>query len=276
MILLTSARYAHVLPLFAALDNHLPVRAALEGNSPAHVYADDPARPRVALISVLNRRLYLAGQPGAEAARDVGRLFSETLYPAIEAEGVPVFSLCVAPASWDAHMDVLLAGRPFRRIERQYYEFEASQQPHDAPLPAGYALRAADAALLAEDGRANLDALAEEMTSERASVDEFLAASFGICPVTDDALVGWCLSEYNTGDRCEVGIATLPPHQGQGLATATGAAFVRLAAARGITRIGWHCYAGNRPSWATALKIGFRKVEDYPAYIVWCKQEETL
>lgn len=100
-------------------------------------------------------------------------------------------------------------------------------------------------------------------------------ASFGVCPVTADALVGWCLSEYNTGDRCEVGIATLPPHGGQGLATATGAAFVQQALARGITRIGWHCHAENRPSWATALKIGFTKVADYPAHIVWCASENV-
>jgi RimJ/RimL family protein N-acetyltransferase len=115
-----------------------------------------------------------------------------------------------------------------------------------------------------------LDALREEMCSERASVDDFLVHSFGICPIHESgALAGWCLSEYNTGDRCEVGIASLPPYQRLGLATAVGSAFVELAASRGIARIGWHCYAGNAASAATALSIGFEKIEDYPALVAW-------
>jgi RimJ/RimL family protein N-acetyltransferase len=115
-----------------------------------------------------------------------------------------------------------------------------------------------------------LAALVEEMCSERASVEGFVAHSFGLCPVHESgALAGWCLSEYNTGDRCEVGIATLPPYQRLGLATPLGSAFVELAAARGVTRIGWHCFAGNAASVATALSIGFEKVDDYTAIIGW-------
>ncbi len=275
MMLVTPAAYLALQPLFADMQNHLPIVAALRGDIEADVYADDPARPRVALVDVRHCRLYLAGQAGDRTVDTCAHLLTEVIYPSALAGGVPVFSLCVAPGGWEAHMNALLGGRSFQRTERQYYEFDTAQPPRDASVPAGYGLREADAALLAEAGLADLDALREEMTSERASVEEFLARSFGVCPVTADALVGWCLSEYNTGDRCEVGIATLPPHQGKGLATATGSAFIQQALARGITRVGWHCYAMNRPSWATALKIGFTKVEDYPAYLVWCTDENA-
>ena len=237
--------------------------------------SDDPARPHVALVDVRHCRLYVAGQATDQTVDTCAHLLTEVINPSARADGVPVFSLCVAPGGWEAHMDVLLGGRPFQRTERQYYEFDTAQLPRNASVPAGYGLREADATLLAQAGLADLDALREEMTSERASVEEFLARSFGVCPVTTDALVGWCLSEYNTGDRCEVGIATLPPHQGKGLATATGSAFIQQALARGITRIGWHCYTANRPSWATALKIGFTKAEDYPAYLIWCTGKNT-
>jgi GNAT superfamily N-acetyltransferase len=267
--------YTRSLPLFADMDNHLPVVAALEGSIPAEVYADDLVQPRVALISVRHRRLYLAGQPSEQATQEMARLFRNTLYPAMAAEQTPVFSLCCTLPTWEAHIDALLAGKKAVRTEREYYEFARGQALAPVALPPGYELRAVDAAWLADDHLANMDALREEMMSEHASVEDFLAHSFGVCPIKDDALAGWCLSEYNTENRCEVGIATLPPHQGQGLATAAGAAFVEDAGARGVVRIGWHCYKENRASGATARRIGFRKVEDYPAYVVWCSKHIT-
>ena len=54
--------YPHVHPLFHALDDHLAVAAILAGDVPAHVYADDPLCPQVALLMPWNpQRLYLAG-----------------------------------------------------------------------------------------------------------------------------------------------------------------------------------------------------------------------
>ncbi len=275
MMLVTPAAYHTVKPLFADMDGHLPVVAALHGTIEADVYADDPVHPQAALIDVRHRRLYLAGIATDQTADAGARLLTEVIWPAARAEGVPAFQLCCAPHGWEGYIDRLLPGLSPIRTERRYYEYIAGQPLAAARLPEGYALCSADAQLLAATHLANLDALREEMTSERASVEEFLARSFGMCPVTDDALVGWCLSEYNTGDRCEVGIATLPPHGGKGLATATGIAFIQQALARGITRIGWHCYAANRPSCATALKIGFTKAEDYPAYLIWCTDKNT-
>ncbi len=62
------------------------------------------------------------------------------------------------------------------------------------------------------------------MTSERPSED-FLRRSFGQCLVHNGAIAGWCLSEYNSGPRCEVGIAVAEPYQRRGLATTMAIAF---------------------------------------------------
>jgi hypothetical protein len=35
---------------------------------------------------------------------------------------------------------------------------------------------------------------------------------------------------------------------------------------KGATEIGWHCWATNTPSIATALKLGFEKGLDYSVY----------
>ena len=107
------------------------------------------------------------------------------------------------------------------------------------------------------------------MCSERDTIQEFLEKSFGIALLYQDQLAGWCLSEYNWARCCEVGIATLAPHQRRGLAALQTYAFMELAIERGIHRIGWHCFANNRASATTALKTGFTKRHDYPVHLVW-------
>jgi RimJ/RimL family protein N-acetyltransferase len=107
------------------------------------------------------------------------------------------------------------------------------------------------------------------MCSERPAVADFLEKSFGVVAIHGDELAGWCTSEYNSGNRCEVGIGTLEPYQRRGLATVMGSALVEHALWRGITHIGWHCWASNTLSIATALKIGFQKVGEYSTYIAW-------
>ena len=89
---------------------------------------------------------------------------------------------------------------------------------------------------------AGLDDLREEMVSERVSVADFLARSFGLALLHGDELVGWCLSEYNTATRCEVGIGVAEGHRRQGLATCMARTFGQLARQRGIEHIGWHCW----------------------------------
>jgi hypothetical protein len=44
----------------------------------------------------------------------------------------------------------------------------------------------------------------------------------------------------------------------------------------GISKIGWHCYAGNKASIATALTAGFEKVCEYPSYWVMFNEGISL
>jgi GNAT superfamily N-acetyltransferase len=98
-------------------------------------------------------------------------------------------------------------------------------------------------------------------------VEDFLKKSFGYYILKGDALASWCLSEYNVGDRCEVGVATVDEHQQRGLATAATLALVEQALSTGCHRIGWHCWSRNTPSVALALRAGFEKVRDYSVYL---------
>ena len=67
----------------------------------------------------------------------------------------------------------------------------------------------------------------------------------------------------------EIGIATDEAHRHKGLATGTGTAVIRHARAHNIHQIGWHCWADNTASAATARKLGFRLIAEAPVWLHW-------
>lgn len=269
---LDPSHYDLVRPLFQPMEHHLAIAAILDGSAPAAIYVDDPAQPRAAFTRT-GYRFFLAGSPQQAAFNEeVRTLLAETIALQALASGLEMFELKVASDEWEAPIRAtILRGHEVILAQRQYFRFAALRHDWRALLPAGFHLAFIGPDLLARTDLANLDALREELCSERPSVEDFLARSFGLVAIceADVALAGWCTSEYNSGAACEVGIGTLEPYQRRGLATAMGSAFVEHALSRGVTQIGWHCWARNLPSVATALAIGYEKVCDYTTFVAW-------
>ncbi len=266
-------------PLLAGmLDIHLPIAAILAGDIAGEFYADDPQRPSF-VLTWTGHRFYLAGSPPDQAGiAALRQVFLEVYRPQAEALGKDLFyihyPLDRSRPAWERALQAMLHGRDPIRAGHEFYAWERGASRRFDPdwrrqLPEGIELVPVDASLLVPGRVINPDYLTEEMLSERPSVEEFLAKSFGMCLVHADEIIGWCLSEYNTGNRCEVGIATREDYRRRGLATLMTRAFIEQALAHGVNRIGWHCSAENLPSRATALKAGFRKVTDTPIFLGW-------
>lgn len=260
--------YERVRPLFRKLDIHLPLQAILAGNVDAPIYVDNPLHPQTALTWT-GQRIYLAGAPGNnDFIAKARKIFLESFSMRAWKAGYDSYILHYPSEKWEGPIATMLAQKYPIKSQRSYYACKASRPPWKSVLPEGFSMRTADRKLLSEKWQ-NPDFLTDEMCSERESVEDFLAKSFGVCLTHGDQIVGWCLSEYNTGHRCEVGIATHEDYRRRGFATLLAFAFIEMARSKDVARIGWHCNATNLGSVATALKAGFEKVEDYPVYIGW-------
>jgi RimJ/RimL family protein N-acetyltransferase len=271
----------NLLDLYAPLAIHLAVPAVLQGCAAGRVWADDPQAPQTGVVWTAHR-VFVAG-------RDTGALNAVVHEIAAAARARGDWGMGVygpGETDWPA----VLAGLTWREMVREYWAANlAGDLPGDLAdgRPAGIAaqtqrlderrretptlqLRAVDAALLAEPALGFLEQLREEMCSERESVEDFLARSFGVCLVDtgQQTLAGWCLSEYNCGARCEVGIEVLEAYQRRGLGARLTQALCGEAARRGLDRVGWHCLAANEPSRATARRAGLQLVEQYRAPVV--------
>jgi len=259
---LNPTEFARLEPFADLLEIHLAVKAIIHGEVRARVYVNDAVDPQSVLIHA--KRSFLAGQSDDDAFNaDVRRLFTEKILPGTEAQ-----VLYYAPENWSEQIAKIFSGRSTLKRAREYYRFKELKFDWRAILPRGFAIVPVNAALFENRAIKNLDALRDEMCSERASVEDFLAKSFGLIALHNDTLAGWCLSEYNCAHACEVGIATMPPYQRRGVATACSSAFVERAQEHDVKEIGWHCYASNLASSATARKVGFEKARDYNAFIV--------
>lgn len=267
---LDPSAYESIRPLVGGLDYHLAVSAVLAGASRGAVYAVTHDEPRAALIHT-GHRWHLGGDPASpDFADGLKGLFDGVVYPHGLAAGD--FGFMLYPddhPGWGEVIDYALAGRPARQFARHYYHLTALDQARAAEVPAGMTVHAIDADLLAQTTLTGYAELVEELYSERASVEDFLAHSFGTCALAEAAIAGMCTSEYNTGTRVEVGINTMEAYQRKGVASALLWAFAQTAFARGVTGIGWHCWSGNAPSVGTALRNGFRFVREYPATVAY-------
>lgn len=273
MELLALSDYSLLQPLVSYAPHDLAVAAIAASRAAGKVFVDDPGHPQLALVSPHWGRLYLLGAAGPQAATALNHLLDAVVVPGARSAGAKVFTLA-CPPGWQPYLPAVMAGIRVTPAQRQYYRWAGGDYPQRLP-PAGFALLPADAGLLARREIGNLELLREEITSERASVEDFLARSFGIAALHGNQLAGWCLSEYNTGARCEVGIAALEPFQRRGLAAALGAAFLDMARSQGIAEVGWHCWTENFPSAATALRIGLEHVADYPVHLGWYDEADA-
>lgn len=263
-------------PVFSPLDEHLAVNAIIESTVQGTIYANDRDYPSAALAWA-GKRFFLAGNPKDESfVEHLRMLFGEVIYPRAQEAGALMFVLYYAPG-WERAIEHILEGKHPIRDRREYWEFRTLRHDWRTRLPPGCELRTVDRALFADAHLEHIEDLEEEICSEGGTVEEFLRHSFGICLVQDDAeIVSWCLSEYDSRDRCEVGVETAPGHRRQGLATIAASALVEKALAQGKRRIGWHCWASNVASGATARKVGFEKVADYSVYFAWFNEVDNL
>ena len=252
-----------VRELFHSLEHHSLISALFENNLKAQIFTDNDSQPQAGLIAY-NSRFIFGGDPTQAAFNaDLRRHFIEAVIPARHGEA---FGALFTSDAWTPTLNSIFSDYEVVYEPRLY--FEISPDPAlKVTLPAGFSLHHITPEFLA-GSTAGMDALREEMCSERTSVDDFLARSFGLCPVYENQIAGWCLSEFNTGDRCEIGIATLEPHQRKGIATILTKAFLAEGAQRGYQRVGWDCWETNAASVATARKAGFTLIQREQVMVV--------
>ena len=274
--------------LWAGLGHHLAVEAILAGELPGTVIVDDASRPTAGLLTGANAyRIHVAGTARNVAFNQRAASFLEERRAAGERELVIYHD----GGEWGESVSALLPGAKTTSPERRCLRLDraapgASGTPSALGNPADpaawrghissgdetFQVRPITAELLRE-GLRHTDDQTEELCSESPSVEWFLAHEFGFCVQEDDAIAGFCTTEYTRPARsggparCELGVNTVRAFRRRGVATLAAAATIQEAHRRGIVEIGWHCWATNAASIALAHKLGFQPAADYSVWL---------
>jgi RimJ/RimL family protein N-acetyltransferase len=153
-------------------------------------------------------------------------------------------------------LPALFDGIALREMPTSFYSL-ADARP--TPMIAGIRLLPINRLLLANPALANVGQIRAEIQSMWPSEERFYERGFGWAAVADQQIVCWCTAEYLSGDRCGIGIATVPAFERRGIATATAAQFVREALRRELTPY-WECGSDNIGSVRVAEKLGFELI----------------
>jgi GNAT superfamily N-acetyltransferase len=234
-------------PLFAGFPGlHGCLDAALDG-AMGTVWADDPARPSVAMIHL--DFYFLAGDENAAAAEEAARFLDRRA------------SIVTPDASWEPLLRRIWGERlkPRTRVAFRAGRWDRRRlRGFIDALPAGFALKrigGADAARFAE--------LADSLVYNFPSLEEFVARGVGFGVEHEGRFASGCSSFAISPRSLEFEIQTHPDFRRQGLASATAAAMIEHCLDRGLTPE-WDAH--NEMSSALAEKLGFVEPAPYRAY----------
>jgi RimJ/RimL family protein N-acetyltransferase len=261
MTLLRLGQCDKLTPLIPPHDYHLILRSIVQDNTSATIYVDRLFQPQAAFLWK-KENAWLLGSPIDSFIDGLLDILEDRYFQILRERGADYFRLHW-DERWGSALNRVFIGLKREKYPRSYYHLGASGKKMDVNPPHGFRIVEIDEAFLASN-YTNLDQVRDETVSERDSIEDFLENSFGYAAMKGDEIVSWCMSEYNTGNRCELGIETVERYQRKGLATQVSRAVIGHAVGHGVYDIGWHCWKNNEPSVRTALRIGFKHVLDYP------------
>ncbi len=269
MIKVDKKNYEQYNSLFRKLKCHLAVKATLDGLTSCDLFTDSLSNTEIAIIKSNNR--YFIEINGNKSAfeklvnflkniKDENNKYFQ-IYFSNETTGKKFLKNM---KNWNHKtFDIV----KYRVNTCKYKEKTDFREKID--FPDLLKILTAKEVIHDEDNYENIDKLKEEMCSERKNVEDFLNKSFGLCLLFDNQIIGWCLSEYNTQNSCEVGIAIDEKYRNKLLGTYLAEQFVLYSKKMGMKEIHWNSLKINIPSTKTAIKAGFEKELEYKEILVY-------
>ena len=266
LVPLPKERYNRIQALCRGFDYQLIITAVIEHTSPGRVLVDNTDHPNSCFLSTAEG-CFLAGDPNNQVFNiELGNYIQERMTagktgPADERELI----LSIVPTEWTQQFATIFPTKTPTRIPRRYYT--CTRLKWKQHVPNTFTILRVDPPLLANPNISISDHIPSWITSNWGSQAAFMEHGFGFTMMHQNQLVSWSLADCISGNRCEIGIHTLPEYRRQGLATLTAAATVDYALQHGFTQIGWHTSEDNIGSIKIAEKVGFQRSTDYTWYL---------
>lgn len=267
MIELSIEEYANVLPLLKNLT-YEPVFAysVIDQNQSGKVFVDSRVNPTCTLIINSYGQYFLARSRDNECFMNdvVGFLLNDQNHS-------NYYDLYTSTPDLLFQISERLAGKTVL-LHRSSFTFDLSRfqllKTFDA-LPEQFVLEQMDD-MLFDKYKKEMDSSYDSLWS---SAQQFVDRGFGYCILKDDHFASVCNSFFVGRGYADLDIVTVEEYRNQGLATATGTAFIEHCLNQNLLP-NYNCDAGNQRSIQLATKLGFVKNNNYP--MLWWHQDQSI
>jgi len=239
------------------------------GKTKVRIWVDDQENPTCAML-LSDCRMRIIGFPKTdEILNKVIDFFKEKVMLGKIEKIEKYIVLFYYESEWESLLTDIFKDKTIHKSSREYYELDLRTiDVKNSYNNLDYEIKDAVELALGNKEYEFIDELREEMCSESESIIEFSKNCFGFCAIKDNKIIGYCLSEYNNENGCEIGIGVREEYQQKGIATKLAYELFQEAKAKGINTIGWGCYKKNIPSVKTAIKLGLKKVKEYNSFYI--------
>jgi RimJ/RimL family protein N-acetyltransferase len=247
--------FARVEHIFRDRKQYVPALAVLQHRFPGKVYVDDPEAPTTAIVWVVSRWAYIAGDPQNDSFLSV--------IPISLQMNMPWFELYAQPGpAWEAAAQKFLPTFWSDKHYESTYTLDPDsyrQLPDAPPIPRDLTLQQTDFPIIPQAAR-RLDFIPDNLAQR---------TTFGFQLVRQEDPVAICKSNgLESGVEFMIDVRTISKSdRGKGLATIVTRGLIDHALKTGLTPL-WETTEDNLPSQRLARRFGFVKRETYPVYAI--------
>ncbi|WP_084509124.1 GNAT family N-acetyltransferase [Paenibacillus assamensis] len=243
-------------------------KAVINGTNRGHIYVDDPAQPRTALVYVVGVIDFFIGDPHNDAFISHLNTFIDNVYKQVNLEtcGGTWMISAVFDEEWEQVLETTFSHRDYDTDYDLYFQLHADKfhalNKHAPSLSSEYALIPLTKEIIEQEQN---EELFEDFNDFWSSVDDFIDQGFGMAIIKDGHAVSTCYTCFIDGLQFEMYVRTLEEEENQGLGTMVSRAYIQDCLNKGISPR-WSTQETNESSCKVAEKCGFEFVYKLKTY----------
>ncbi|MCR8844562.1 GNAT family N-acetyltransferase [Paenibacillus sp. SC116] len=249
------------------LDSLL-IQAVINGTNRGHIYVDDPAQPRTALVYVVGVIDFFIGDPHNDAFTSHLNTFIDNVYKQVNLDtcGGTWMISAVFDEKWEHVLEQAYSQRNYDTDNDLYFQLNVDKfralNEHTPSLSNEYALTPLTKEIIEQEQN---EELFEDFHDFWNSVDDFIAQGSGIAILKDGQAVSTCYTCFVNGSQHEINVITTEEEENQGFATMVSRAYIQHCLNNGIIPR-WSTNETNKSSCKVAEKCGFEYVYKLKTY----------
>lgn len=268
--------------LFQNIFYALNSLAVINGDNQGRMWLDNHENPKTGVLVDNENSIYLVGKSNnSNLNKEIANLIFNEIFPKARITSEQFENTWVIyydHEDWKNKIEQDMNIIDYLPLKRSYYLYKnPSTLKWEEFITDGYTIEFLNEEFFERKDLTNFNEITNYINKSWSSKEAFLMSGFGFCLVNkDNRIISWCISDWVTDEKTEIGVGTDENFRRRGYATLVVNATLNYCLKKNF-KVGWHCSNHNIASQKTAEKVGFKLEKEYniilgsfdKAYILW-------